>query len=155
MNVAKQILDILKEKHYTLATAESVTGGKIAGAIIDIPGASAIIEQGYIVYSDQAKMDVLNVDKALLDAFGVVSEEVALAMARGAKQRSAADVIIATTGEAGPVANEKDIAIGTICFAVILGDQEETFTKHFAGDRRAIIESAVLFILNDLQQRLM
>ena len=126
----------------------------MVSSLIEIPGASKVDDQGYVVYSDSAKYDVLQVDTNLIKGFGVVSEEVALAMARGAKERSKANVVISTTGEAGPNPNEESIVVGTVCFGVIIDDLEFTTTKNFAGDRLGIIENAVTYILNDLYYKL-
>ncbi len=154
MSINKKIVDLLKEKEFKICTAESITGGKLVSSLIEIPGASNIIEEGYIVYSNKAKTKVLNVDFNLITGFGVVSEEVALAMARGALKRSGADVVISTTGEAGPNPNNQDIIIGTVCFAIIIKDKEFTTTKIFAGDRLGIINNAITYILNDLYLKL-
>lgn len=150
MDINKGIVELLKEKQYKICTAESITGGKLVSSLIEVPGASKVIEQGYVVYSDQAKQDVLHVDSEVIKGFGVVSEEVALAMARGAKALSLADVIISTTGEAGPNPSEEGIVVGTVCFGIIIKDQEYTTTRTFAGDRLGIINNAVTYILNDL-----
>lgn len=150
MNINVKIVNLLKEKNYKICTAESITGGKLVSTIIEVPGASNVIEEGFIVYSNKAKQNVLNVDINLINGFGVVSEEVALAMARGAKELSNADVVISTTGEAGPNPASEDIQIGTVCFGIIILDNEFTTTKIFAGDRMGIINNSVSYILNDL-----
>lgn len=150
MNVNQKVVELLTEKGYKICTAESITGGKIISTLIEVPGASRVVEQSYIVYSNQAKIDVLGVDKKVIDAFGVVSEEVAIDMARKAKMISKADIVISTTGEAGPNTNESDISIGTVCFGLIINNQEYTYKRILAGDRLGIINNAVTYILNDL-----
>ena len=154
MNIAKEVVNKLRSKHYTFSTAESVTGGKLISMITEVPGASKILEQSYVVYSNDAKISVLGVDKTTIDRFGVVSEEVALEMAQHLKAITKADVVITTTGEAGPVKNEIDIALGTVCFGLIIADKKQSFTQIFSGERTEIIESAVNFILQLLLDQL-
>ncbi|XMB71804.1 CinA family protein [Mycoplasmatota bacterium WC30] len=154
MKTSKLLVDLLKEKGLKISTAESITGGKIISSIIEIPGASNITEQSYIVYSNQAKVNVLGVNKELLDAFGVVSEEVALEMARRTKELTQADIVISTTGEAGPNVNDQDIIVGTVCFGLIIDNKEFTHKRVLAGDRIGIIDNATTYILNDLYYRL-
>jgi len=154
MKINEKIVSILKEKNKKICTVESVTGGKIISFLIEVPGASKVIDRSFVVYSDKAKIDVLGIDPKLIKAFGVVSEEVALEMARKTKQISDADIVISSTGEAGPNSNVTEITIGTVCFGLIIDNQEFVFRKIFAGDRIGIIENAVIFILNDLLYRL-
>jgi len=85
----------------------------------------------------------------------VVSEEVALEMARRTKDITDSNVVISTTGEAGPIVNEQDIVTGTICFGLIINDEEYTSKKKFAGSRLNIIDSAVTYILKDLLMKLL
>ena len=100
--LAKQIGDKLKQHHLLLATAESCTGGQLAQTITSIPGASAWFERGFITYSNLSKQQMLGVNQALLNQYGPVSEETALAMATGALNNSSAQISIAITGIAGP-----------------------------------------------------
>lgn len=155
MEVNKQVVEILKKLNYKISTAESVTGGALISKIIEVPGASNITEQSYIVYSNNAKADVLGIDKKLIEAFGVVSEEVALDMARKTKALTNSDVIISTTGEAGPNLSNDSIVVGTVCFGLIIKNMEYTFKQIFAGDRAGIINNSVSYILNNLLYKLM
>lgn len=154
MELNKQIVEILLKLKYTISTAESVTGGKLISTLIEVPGASKITEQSFIVYSDAAKMKSLGLDRSLIDRFGVVSEEVALEMARRTKAITRSNVVISTTGEAGPIVNEQGITVGTICYGLIIDDIEYVSTKTFNGDRIYIINSVVMHILNDLLMKL-
>ena len=90
----------------------------------------------------------------MIDAFGIVSEEVAIEMARKTKKLSNADIIISTTGEAGPNLNDQDITIGTVCFGLIINDEEYTYRRILTGDRKGIIDNATTYILNDLYYKL-
>jgi len=100
-----------------IATAESCTGGLVAAAITDIAGASAVLERGFVTYSNAAKTDMLGVRVATLDAFGAVSPEVAIEMAEGALRHSRADVAVSVTGIAGPGGSDFKPE-GRVCFAL-------------------------------------
>lgn len=106
----------------TVATAESCTAGMIAARLTDLPGSSAYVAGGVVSYSNQAKSELLGVDPELIERHGAVSEEVAEAMAAGALARFGADTAIATTGIAGPGGGTAEKPVGTVCFAVGLGD---------------------------------
>ncbi|MCH9013512.1 MAG: CinA family protein, partial [Proteobacteria bacterium] len=99
---AEDLLDAYRRAGLTIATAESCTGGLIAGCLTEIPGASDVVERGFLTYSNEAKHDLLGVPMALIRAHGAVSAEVAEAMAAGAIERSAADAVVSATGIAGP-----------------------------------------------------
>lgn len=101
-----------------LATAESCTGGLVAAAITDVPGSSAVLERGFVTYSNEAKMAVLGVDPALLATHGAVSAPVAIAMAEGALRSSLADVAVSITGIAGPGGATDTKPVGLVHLAV-------------------------------------
>ncbi|GMG83546.1 hypothetical protein LNKW23_27590 [Paralimibaculum aggregatum] len=100
--LAEAVLAACGEAGLMLATAESCTGGLVAAALTDIPGSSAVVERGFVTYSNAAKSEMLGVPAALIDAHGAVSAEVAQAMAEGALARSAAQLAVSITGIAGP-----------------------------------------------------
>ena len=100
-----------------IATAESCTGGLIAGAITDIPGSSDVFDRGFVTYSNAAKSDMLGVENATIETFGAVSEEVARAMASGALQRSDATIAVSVTGIAGPGGSDHKPE-GRVCFGL-------------------------------------
>ncbi|OYW54878.1 MAG: damage-inducible protein CinA [Hyphomicrobium sp. 32-62-53] len=101
-----------------LVTAESCTGGLVAAAITDVPGSSAVLDRGFVTYSNEAKMAVLGVDPALLSAHGAVSAAVAVAMAEGALRYSLADVAVSITGIAGPGGATETKPVGLVHLAV-------------------------------------
>jgi nicotinamide-nucleotide amidase len=105
-----------RAKGLTLATAESCTGGLVAGLITEIPGSSDVFERGFVSYSNAAKIECLGVDLALLDAYGAVSREVAEAMAAGALAHSRADAAVSITGVAGPGGGSAEKPIGLVHF---------------------------------------
>jgi len=114
---ASTVLAACRTDGLTVATAESCTGGLVAAALTDIPGSSAVVERGFVTYSNAAKTDMLGVDPALIEAQGAVSEPVARAMAEGALARSPADIAVAITGIAGPGGGTPSKPEGLVHFA--------------------------------------
>ena len=102
MSLAAQILDLAKQSETMIATAESCTGGMVMAALTDIAGSSAVAERGFVTYTNNAKMQMLGVSGATLDAHGAVSEEIAAEMAKGALRNSEATLSVSITGIAGP-----------------------------------------------------
>ena len=118
--------------------------------LIEVPGASNVIEQGYVVYSNKAKMNILNVNSNSIVSFGVVSKEVAIEMSRNLKKICSADIAVSTTGEAGPSLGSEGVKVGTVCIAFIIGKREYSYEKHFEGNRVEVIESTVSFVIDEL-----
>lgn len=119
-----------------VATAESCTGGLVAGAITEIAGSSAVLDRGYVTYSNEAKMEMLGVPRDIIEAFGAVSVACAWAMAKGALERSHADVAVAISGVAGPGGGSPQKPVGTVVFArVARGEngEPEGELKFFEG----------------------
>jgi nicotinamide-nucleotide amidase len=107
----------LRQHGLTVATAESCTGGLVAGLLSEIPGASDVLERGFVTYSNGAKVELLGVPRDLIEMYGAVSSEVAAAMAEGALQRTPADIAIAVTGIAGPGGSTEVKAVGLVYIA--------------------------------------
>ncbi|WP_018075395.1 CinA family protein [Novosphingobium nitrogenifigens] len=101
----------------TVAVAESCTGGIVAAALTEIPGSSAVLDRGFVTYSNEAKIETLGVPEDLIDTFGAVSVAVAWSMAQGALAHSNADVAVAITGIAGPDGGSEQKPVGTVVFA--------------------------------------
>jgi len=114
---ARALLSLCKAKRLTIATAESCTGGLVAGVLTEIAGSSAAVERGFVTYSNRAKTDLLGVPEELLKRLGAVSEEVALAMVAGALANSPADLAVAITGIAGPDGGSTEKPVGLVHFA--------------------------------------
>ncbi len=114
---AQQFLDLARIKNRRIATAESCTGGLLAGAITEIAGSSDVFDCGFVTYSNSAKIALLGVRASTLEEFGAVSETVALEMAIGALARSAADIAVSVTGIAGPGSSDNKPE-GWVCFAL-------------------------------------
>ncbi len=111
------LLQQCRAKGLRLATAESCTGGMIAAVLTEIAGASDVVERGFITYSDRAKVEMLGVPQAIIDRHGAVSAAVAVAMADGALKHSAADLVIAVTGIAGPGGGTPQKPVGLVYLA--------------------------------------
>ena len=116
--LAAAIIDRYKGGGLMLATAESCTGGLIAAALTEISGSSAVVDRGFVTYTNEAKMDLLGVSPATLIRHGAVSRETALQMARGALYRSRAHVSVAVTGIAGPTGGLPEKPVGLVHLAV-------------------------------------
>jgi nicotinamide-nucleotide amidase len=115
---AGRLIAAMKARGLKLATAESCTGGLIAGALTEIPGASDVLDRGFVTYSNAAKVGMLGVDFELILRHGAVSAEVARAMAEGALRCSAADLAVAATGIAGPGGGTIEKPVGLVYLAV-------------------------------------
>jgi nicotinamide-nucleotide amidase len=137
------------------ATAESCTGGLVAGAITAIAGSSGWFDRGFVTYSNEAKVEMLGVDPVTLAREGAVSEATALAMAEGAIRASRANVAVGVTGIAGPAGGSASKPVGMVCFAWALRDGVATaITHHFSGDREAVRRASVVVALQGLIDRL-
>lgn len=117
VELARQVVERNVAAGRTLAVAESCTGGLVAAAITEIPGSSAVLDRGFVTYSNAAKHALLGVSEDLIDTFGAVSIAVAWSMAQGALKRSGADVAVAITGVAGPDGGSESKPVGTVVFA--------------------------------------
>ena len=140
-------------KGLTLATAESCTGGLVAGAITAIPGSSSIFTHGFVTYANAAKTQMLSVPETMLAAHGAVSEPVARAMAEGARNRAGTDYAVSTTGIAGPDGGTGEKPVGTVWFGLAGPTSTQTYHKLFHGDRESIRNQAVGFALALLEQQ--
>ena len=119
LSLARLVLDDAREKGLRIATAESCTGGLIAGLLTEIPGSSDVVERGFVTYSNEAKEDMLGVPTDLLHRHGAVSEPVARAMAEGALKHSLAQVAVAVTGIAGPGGGTAAKPVGLVYIAAV------------------------------------
>lgn len=152
--LVEQLAAQLLHKRWMLATAESCTGGLIAGACTDLSGSSNWFERGFVSYSNVAKTELLGVPAALIGQHGAVSEPVARAMAEGALRHSAAQVAVAVTGVAGPTGGTADKPVGLVWFGYALPDRVLTEQMNFPGDRAAVRAATVLHALKRLTELL-
>jgi nicotinamide-nucleotide amidase len=117
-----------------IVTAESCTGGLVAGLLTAVPGSSAVVDRGFVTYSNAAKADLVGVPMDLIDAHGAVSEPVARAMAEGALARSLADAAVSITGIAGPGGGSADKPVGLVHFALAAKDAPTRHVERRFGD---------------------
>jgi nicotinamide-nucleotide amidase len=143
--LSRQFLADCRARGWTVATAESCTGGLIAAALTEIPGSSDVVDCGFVTYSNQAKVELIQVPAETLEAFGAVSEETARAMAIGAKAAAKVDLALSVTGIAGPGGATTSKPVGLVHFAAA-GPDGRVIHHHeiFAGDRSQIRAAAVL-----------
>ncbi|MEQ1767234.1 MAG: nicotinamide-nucleotide amidohydrolase family protein [Methylotenera sp.] len=145
----------LKARGYTLALAESCTGGMVAQYVTAIAGSSAWFDRGFITYSNQAKMEMLGVTNLSLENFGAVSEQTAIEMALGALKNSYAQIAASITGIAGPDGGTPEKPVGTVCFAWVSNEfAAQAVTKHFNGNRESIRQQAAVTLITGLIDRL-
>jgi nicotinamide-nucleotide amidase len=134
-DLAGVVLEALRNRQERLAVAESCTGGLLGARLAAVPGASDVFAGGVIAYADAVKLELLDVPAAVIDRHGAVSEEVALAMVRGAAGRLGADAAIAVTGVAGPSGGSDEKPVGTVWLAARLADRERAVLRRFPGRR--------------------
>lgn len=133
----------LIKNNITIATAESITGGLIAKTITDVPGSSAILKESFIVYSDEAKINFLGVNKDIIMKNGVVSKEVATEMVRRLYEITKRDICVSTTGNAGPdVCDNKPV--GRVYIGIAYKGDIKTYECDFGDSGRAIVRSNTL-----------
>jgi nicotinamide-nucleotide amidase len=143
---ASGLFERAKARAYRLVTAESCTGGLIAAALTAVPGASLVLERGFVTYSNEAKVEMLGVPADLIERRGAVSQEVALAMVEGALKHSRADIALAVTGIAGPDGGSADKPVGLVHIAVARRNGPRLHEERRFGDigrHRIQAESAV------------
>ncbi|MCH5198250.1 MAG: CinA family protein [Oscillospiraceae bacterium] len=145
MKTFETLVKKLIENKMKIAAAESCTAGLFSSFLASVPGASEIMEYGFVVYSERAKIDVLGVPSEIIEENGVVSEKTAEFMADGAAKRAGADVSVGITGFAGP-SSDAGYPVGRVCFGFYYNGKTEALTKEF-GDigRNAVREKAAIF----------
>jgi nicotinamide-nucleotide amidase len=142
---AEALLNLYRDKRLMIAMAESCTGGMIAASLTDIAGSSAVVERGFVTYSNEAKNEAIGVDMALIETHGAVSEPVAAAMAAGALHYSRADTAVSVTGIAGPGGGTEMKPVGLVFIGGARRGGATVVERHlFDGDRAAIRHATVL-----------
>ena len=143
-SLAADTIAALKAKGMTIATAESCTGGLIAGALTSISGSSDVVYGGFVTYANEAKIGMIGVPFGLLRQHGAVSEEVAIAMADGALATAGTHVAVAVTGIAGPNGGSEEKPVGLVHFAVATEDGTTHRKNVFRGNRDEIRHASVV-----------
>lgn len=151
----EQVVEELRKRNLKITTAESCTGGLIAATLVNVPGASYVLEEGYITYADGAKKKILGVKEEALRQYGAVSRQVAEQMAQGAARTSGAKAALSATGIAGPEGGTPEKPVGLVYIGCYF--QGKTYVKenHFQGDRmevrRQTVQTAFRFLLECMQ----
>ena len=146
------VFRLLKENHLTVTTAESCTGGLLAGRLINVPGISEHLKEGYITYSNEAKEKLLHVPEEILKEYGAVSAQTAEAMAKGGAQAADADVCVAVTGVAGPDGGTKEKPVGLVYMSCYCKGKLYTEKNQYSGSRSKIREYSVASALTLLRR---
>lgn len=148
MNVFEELVKVLIEKKMTIASAESCTGGLFASHIVDVPDASKVLNASVVTYSNEAKTKYANVSPDLIEKYGAVSEEVAMAMAEGIAKETDANVGVSFSGVAGPTGGTPDKPVGTVCIGIYIDGDRHCETLHLNEDwTRSKIRSASVAIM--------
>lgn len=148
------IAKILIQKNLTIATAESCTGGLLAGTLVNYPGISEVFLQGAITYSNEAKMRILSVKKETIDNFGAVSEETAREMAEGIAKIAGTNIGLSTTGIAGPGGGTNDKPVGLVYVGLYINGETKVREYNFQGDRQKIRQRTLMNALDWLRREL-
>ncbi|MEE1656527.1 CinA family protein [Microvirga sp. CF3062] len=149
---AAALLNAYRQKGLKIATAESCTGGLVAALLTEISGSSAVVERGFVTYSNEAKTELIGVPADLIAAHGAVSEPVARTMAEGALAHSLADVVVAITGVAGPTGGTAAKPVGLVHFGLARKGTSTVHLERRYGDlgrenvRRRAVEDALLLL---------
>ncbi len=147
---AERVLDFCRARSLKVTTAESCTGGLVAGALTDIAGSSDVVDSGFVTYSNQAKESMVGVPPTILAAHGAVSRETAEAMARGALGRTGADLSVAITGIAGPGGGSAEKPVGLVHFAAARGGKVLHREKRFGNLGRGEVRRRSVLVALDL-----
>ena len=153
--LVKELSDKLRAKKWMLVTAESCTGGMIAAEITDLAGSSAVFDRGFVTYSNDAKIDLLGVDKKTLKEHGAVSSQVAEEMAQGALKNSKAQLTVSVTGIAGPDGGSEEKPVGLVYLGIATKGNCTSHHRQCEGSRAEIrqqtVEEALKLLIDALE----
>lgn len=153
---ARQVIELARTRGVMIATAESCTGGLIAGALTDVAGSSAVVDRGFVTYSNTAKMEMLEVSPQTLHAYGAVSSQTAAQMANGALIHSQASLTVSVTGIAGPGGGSVDKPVGLVWFGLAQAGKPTRSVSRRFGDvgrervRALTVEQALKLLIDAL-----
>ncbi|MBC7708677.1 MAG: CinA family protein [Rhizobacter sp.] len=151
--LAEHIGEVCVAEKRIIVGAESCTGGLIAAVLTSVSGSSAWLDRTFVTYSNEAKMEMLGVSAQTLDQFGAVSSETACEMAAGAFRTGRATMAYSVTGVAGPTGGTLTKPVGMVCFGFATVQGVSAVTRHFKGDRSAVREQSVNFVLGELARK--
>jgi nicotinamide-nucleotide amidase len=145
-----KLFRFLLKKQLTVSFAESCTGGLLSKCITDIPGSSKIFPGSVISYSNELKINLLDIDRKIIEKHGAVSEETAEKMSDGIKKITGSDISAGITGIAGPDGGTAEKPAGTVCFGFNIINSRITCTKHFSGNRRQVRYKSACFAIETI-----
>lgn len=154
MSLEYSIYELLKKYQYKMTTAESATGGMIASTLINMPGISSFFEEGYVTYSNAAKVKMIGVSAEIIERFGVVSSETAADMAQSAARTADCEAAVSVTGVAGPDGGTEECPVGLVYIGCYLKGKTVTERHLFDGDRMQVRQAATQAALHLLKKRL-
>lgn len=155
MNIEDIVVEKLIEEGYRISFAESCTGGLCAGTLVNVSNASKVLDMSFVTYANEAKVDLLGVDNATIEEYGVVSEEVAYQMAQGVAQKANSQVGVGVTGIAGPTGATANKPVGMVCFGFSINGNVTTYTEYFGNiGRNNVRANSVSFVFNKLNELL-
>lgn len=154
--IASKVVDLLIQKGWHIAFAESCTGGLCCGALVDVPDASKVLNMSFVTYADYAKEQLIGVSADTIAKHGVVSEQVAYEMALGAAKTAQSEVAVGITGIAGPTGATKNKPVGMVCFGFNINSKVYTFTQQFGEiGRNNVRRKSVEFVYEKLAELLL
>ena len=154
-SLEKRVGELLKKSNKTICTAESLTGGKIAATLVSVAGSSAYYKGSFVTYSAETKVNLLGVSPEIIEKHTVVSKQVALAMAKGAKEKLNTNYAIAVTGNAGPTTDHNDKSVGLVYIALVADDKQFVEEFNFGQPREKVINRTVSKSLEILQKEIL
>ena len=143
LSLEEEVVNLLAKRHLTVSTAESCTGGLLSGRIINVAGASDVINIGFVTYSNEAKMEYLGVRKETLDLYGAVSEQTAREMVAGLVRKTGSDAALSTTGIAGPDGGTPEKPVGLVYIGCNVCGRITVEECRFDGDRMQVRQQSV------------
>ena len=149
------VVNLLKEQNETISFAESCTAGLLSATLVNVSGSSAVYKEGFVTYSNEAKMKYLNVDKKILDQFGAVSPECAYQMVEGLHKQTNADICVSITGIAGPEGGTEEKPVGLVYFGIYYNNEIKTHRFVFNGNRAKVRQRSVIYALNLVRRELL
>lgn len=151
MTLEEQVVNRLIEREYHISFAESCTGGLCCGTLVNVPNASAVLDESYVTYANDSKIKLLGVSVDTIDSYGVVSEQVAREMAMGVSKSSGAEVGVGITGVAGPTGGTDKKPVGMVCFGFSVNNKVSSYTMQFGNlGRNTVRSESVKFTLETL-----
>ena len=145
-----ELVKLLINKGYTIASAESCTAGLFAATIVNVADASKVINSSVVTYSNEAKTKYAAVNPETIEKYNVVSENVAKEMAEGIAKECGANIGVGITGLAGPGGGTEELPVGTVCFGLSINGNTVTYKQVFSGDRQQVRYASVDFVITKL-----